>query len=82
MKPTKAQIDAALKEADAIAPPPLESLRVLAEYVREARKPYGPGKTLGGIIGIICIGTISAIAIILLLSGLIASIKLLMEVMG
>jgi len=40
------------------------------------------GKTLGGIIGIICIGMVSCIAVILLLSGLIASIKLLMEVMG
>jgi hypothetical protein len=40
------------------------------------------GKTLGGIVGIICIGMISAIAVLLLLSGLIASIKLLMEVMG
>jgi hypothetical protein len=40
------------------------------------------GKTLGGIVGIICIGMISAIAVLFLLSGLIASIKLLGRVIG
>ena len=39
-------------------------------------------EAFGGIMGIIVIGMLSAIVILLLLAGLIASVKLLMGVMG